>query len=391
MKKFVTFAAQAALCISAPAFAQDTEESPSSLELVKAEAELETARAERARAEADRIAALGLPSFEGKTELAGENAGAIESEMMSAAALRDAASRIAGSLGNVSSKKIILLTEADDTDLSQHVIIKAQIDSLTLRLRELNSTAPQSTSKFVPAGLSAAGILALVQAGAGLLRSETTLSGFEATSLSDQSLLWLTGQQLKAQVGINGRIIIPTANISGDLLANGNGVMMSFDDLIAELDTAKVILAELLKDKKPSAEKKKMIGEFQVLIERTNTYVNAISVAGDDGLVQLVIAARQADLMKDNPLILRLHLNKAGGSLVNTKNIATTFGVDPLKVSGAVLASYLLTDPKAGTLEAAGLIVCQTTLLTLRKVHEVKWRPSEPVGAAGAVNRCKDT
>lgn len=363
MKNLATLAATAVLFISAPAFAQEEAQEPTLLEKIQAQTALETAKAARARAEADRIAALGIPSFDGKTELSGDNAGAMEAEMLSAAALRKAASKIATSLTGISDKKLILLTQSDNIDFSRHVVINTQIEFLTRGLRDLNSDSRS---------LSVAGALALVQAGAGLLRSETTLSGVAATSLDDEALLWLTGQQLKGKAK---SVVIPTANVGGAFEAGASRVINNFEALISELNKAKAELERLSKVKKPDAKTKAKIEEYKALIDRTNTFVNSMTTADDDNLVPLVVAARQADLMEGDPLILRLHVNKAGGSLVNTKNIATTFGVDPLKVSGAVLVSYLLTDPKTGGLEGAGLVICRTSLVTLRKVHQGRWQP----------------
>jgi hypothetical protein len=95
-----------------------------------------------------------------------------------------------------------------------------------------------------------------------------------------------------------------------------------------------------------------------------------VTTPNDQGVVPLLSAARLADLRENDYPILRVHVDKAGGSLVNTKNIATTFGVDPLKVSGAVVASYIMTDPKTGFVTTAGILSCSTTLTSIRKVQD---------------------
>lgn len=377
MKALVTVGTTAAMFLSTPLNAQDEAKTPTQLELVEAQRDLEKARADLARAQADRITALGLPSFEGKTELSGANAGAMEAEMLSGAALRDAATMIAASPG-IAGKKVILLTQSDTTDYSRHVVAKAQLELLSRQLGDLKADSRS---------LSLAGVIALVQAGAGLLRSETTLSGVAATSLDDETMLWLTAGRLKT---VAKEAIIPSANISGAFGKDGNDFINKFDALVTAIDDAKKRLrgleADLTKAKKAKGPQDRIdelqtkVDTHKILIERADAFVTSMTKAGDDKLVPLVVAARHIDLMSGNPVVLRINVNKAGGSLVNSKNLATTFGVDPLKVSGAVLVSYLLSDPASGKVEAAGLVVCQTSLVSIRKVQENRWRPQTKGG-----------
>jgi hypothetical protein len=373
MKPLVTAATVAALGLSTPAKAEEEPKPPTQLELVQAQRDLEKARADLARAQADRITALGLPSFEGKTTLSGDKAGAMEAEMLSATALRYAATMIAAS-PDVKDKKVILLTQSDTTDYSRHVVAKTQLEFLS---RQLEALKPDSR------GLPLAGIVAMIQAGAGLLRSESTLTGVAATSLDDETILWLTAGKLKA---VAKEAIIPSANISGAFGKEGTDFITTFDTLVGEIDEAKKRLRGLEADLAKARQAKdqdqidalqKNVDAHKVTIERADAFVTSMTTAGADKLVPLVVAARHIDLMADNPLVLRLNVNKAGGSLVNTKNLTTTFGVDPLKVSGAVLVSYLLSDPGTGQTKAAGMVVCQTSLVSIRKVQENRWRPQK--------------
>ncbi len=64
---------------------------------------------------------------------------------------------------------------------------------------------------------------------------------------------------------------------------------------------------------------------------------------------------------------------------MNTKNLATTFGADPLKVSGGVVASYLLIDSSTGAATSGGVLTCNTTLASIRSVQERKWRNKAPM------------
>lgn len=105
----------------------------------------------------------------------------------------------------------------------------------------------------------------------------------------------------------------------------------------------------------------------------------------DKGVVPIVQAARYANLLGDERRVLRVNVDETGGSVVNTKNIATTFGVDPVKVSGGLLVSYTLTDPNMGRVLAGNVLHCRTTLASLRRVQEARWtaRPARR-GAANA-------
>lgn len=376
MRAFVLAATSAAMVLSAPVNAQDATPKPTQLEMVEAQRDLQEARAELAEAQAKRITALGLPSFEGKTTLSGDKAGAMEAEMLGAAALRFAATRIAAS-PHLGGRKVILLTQSDTTDYSRHVVAKTQLDVLFLQLAALPSAPPDGGNRALPL----APIIPLIQAGAGLLRSETTLTGVAATSLDDETILWLTAGKL---VGGTTQAIIPSANISGGFGQDGQDFITRFDTLIGKIDEAKKRLKGLEADLAQAKQNKNQarIDELQpkvdahkVTIERADAFVTSMTTAGADKLVPLVVAARHIDLMAGSPLVLRLNVNKAGGSLVNTTNLATTFGVDPLKVSGAVLVSYLLSDPGTGKTEAAGLVICQTSLVSIRRVQENRWQP----------------
>jgi hypothetical protein len=79
-------------------------------------------------------------------------------------------------------------------------------------------------------------------------------------------------------------------------------------------------------------------------------------------------------LLEGKPFILRVHVDKAGGSLVHRTNIGTFLGVDPLRVTGGLIASYDVTDPSSGRVAYTDILVCRTSLSRLRPIHDASWK-----------------
>ncbi|WP_281821376.1 hypothetical protein [Sphingobium sp. BS19] len=127
---------------------------------------------------------------------------------------------------------------------------------------------------------------------------------------------------------------------------------------------------------KPSDSDKARIGGIDAVRRRYDTFFSRMVTADAQGAVPIARAARLELLMSKVKGVLRVHVEKSGGSFINTKNIATFFGADPVRVSGGVVVSFILTRPSDGAVTKAGIIQCRTAITRLRSIQEdsVKFR-----------------
>ena len=131
-------------------------------------------------------------------------------------------------------------------------------------------------------------------------------------------------------------------------------------------------------DKAAAARLDHALARFKSLFDRATT-------ANAQGMVPITLAIRLARLASLEPKILRVYAEHSGGSFVSKKNLATTLGFDPMKVSGGVVASYTITDPVQGLVLRHGIISCRTAYTSLRKVQAGTWNR----GRISNENRCE--
>lgn len=350
------------------------------VERLEAEAELERARADRDKAAAERIQALGLPSFTGETKLE-QGAGAMEATMLATHALLEAADQISKDIAAKpdGTRKVLLLRGDEVIDFAEAAMIETELSAIERAFAEAGikkAEAADQGYKFF--GIDPGTLVAAASALAGLLRSETSVSPVEIASLSDRVLINAVAGRLGSRAILPGALVGPTGNES-PLISRLNEV-----GAIREL--ANVRRTELAKQAKKN---EAAIARLTGMIGRFDTLFGRISTADNKGVVPIVRAARLDAMLKQNPAVLRIFVDKVGGSLINSKNIATTFGADPIKVSGGLIASYTLTDPASGGVWASDLLVCRTTLSRLRPIHEAEWQGKTGRKAEGTNATCR--
>lgn len=106
-----------------------------------------------------------------------------------------------------------------------------------------------------------------------------------------------------------------------------------------------------------------------------------LSAMGDKGEPSLLDqAARIQTILGSgtNTSILRVSIEKAGGSITNTDSIWTRLGAPAIKLTGALVLSYRVVDPRTGATSKAGLVVCHAPRKTMDQLH----RGELPTGAA---------
>lgn len=340
----------------------------------KANLEAKAARiAAQAALDKARIDALGLPAFSGVTQIE-QGGGAMEATILSSAALGSAARKIKTALKDAetavafpSGSSFILLAGDEELDFG----IAGRIRAQTNAIYQLFKVAQVDTAALpAPALADVAVMTAALSAVAGLMRAETKITPLETPAISDRMLVVAVASVLDAKTAI-----IPSAPLYLEESGSGSGefpkrkILEQYNYLTQLRGIAQVKRQAL--GEKPQGNDKVQADKLDAAISRYDAFVAKAAVADDRGNVPLSDAARVETLAVGKPLILRLKVEKAGGSLINTKNIATTFGVDPVKVTGGAIISYLLTDPSNARTLKAGTLICRTTLARLRKVQTI--------------------
>ena len=188
-----------------------------------------------------------------------------------------------------------------------------------------------------------------------LLRSETEISRLDG-GLNDDRLL---AYAVAKKAGNRAVVLVPPSLTS----------IVSDDPTLAELQRLKIARDEVQKTlpkKKPDAKKVAAVAAADALQK-------ALLTADDKGTVKLVsvIRARLVASGRDYGKLVRVNIEKSGGTLLKRKNIAVAFGAPAVAVTGGLIATYVI-DSGKGYSEGQGMVVCQTRLANLRTVHRLK-------------------
>jgi hypothetical protein len=332
---------------------------------INAEAALNTAKAAKDKAA---VEALGLPKIENKTTLE-NNGGAIETSMLAGYAVSAAALELAGKVKastrdkcDNTSQKLIVLAGNATFDLNGGRAIKARMNYLVGALASaLKATEPRGGGRG-PASIGVAAITAAISAASSLFASDVKVAGVDLTEINDAMLANAVAGQLA------GCAYLPSAALGiADL--EHSALAETLGDLTAQRQIAELRMNAIVKSNKDGAVLLKAV------IVDFDAFNKLISTANEAGQTPFISAILAEQLASKNPWILRVFVNKAGGTITNTKNIATTlFAADPVRVSGGLIASYALVAASDGGVKAAGSFSCQTARVRLGRVQNGNWR-----------------
>ena len=361
-------AAIAALLITAstPAGAQNDANTSATTETAKTNAETDRLKAEAGKinAQADleraKVSAIGLPTYAGSTKL-NTGAGEMEAMLLTGPAVRLGGSKIADAVP--AGDNVLLLTRDDTFDFGLVGSITAEMDGLRHQYEALG-TKPSGPlqGKFIP------GAIAVISAIAGIMRSETEVTAANV-SVSDLMLLTAVAAKLRNRARLPASAI-GTVQVASD---GTNSPLLALLGNIATLDDRARIQRHVLEASNggnPDEDAKGKIAEIDTVRKRYDSFFSRIVTVDAQGAVPIARVARLELLMADINGVLRVHVEKSGGSLINTKNIATFFGTDPVRVTGGLVVSFLLTRPSDGAVTNAGIIQCRTAMARLRKIQE---------------------
>ena len=339
---------------------------------INAEAALVAAKVARDKAQIDN---LGLPKFDNKTTLE-EGGGAIETSLLSTRAVQAAAkvismkiaAKIPTTKNNSCPKQVVVLAGNASLNLNSAATIESYIGYLDDALKEELSRSIGGGRG--PASIGVATVTAAISALSGLVGNEVSVKGVTLDEINDQMLA-------NAVAGSIGNCVYlpsagkPVVDIEASALA----------EALAELQTnrrdAAVWIARLRK--KPTPKQSEKATKLKLLGTEFDEFYKKLSALDGNGNSMFINALLVEKLAKDQPYILRVVVNKAGGTITNSKNLGTFFGVDPVRVSGGLVASWAMVDSKTGFVKSSGIIACQTARVRLKHVQSGKWRTFKTV------------
>ena len=379
MSRKIQVCALAAVCLMvSPAYAEDDPNAAITAQTarinaetarINAEAALTTAKAAQGKAG---IEALGLPKFDNKTELV-EKGGAIETAMLASRAVSAAATEIHVNRQIVcptDGSPIVVLAGNEVFDLNSATTMLARINYHAEVLHQaMPGPGKNGGIKFVDPGT----LIGLVSAAAGLFGNDTKVSGVDLPELNDAMLANAVAGQLTPCA------ILPSA---GGGIANfkDSSIATSLKDLVKLRNQAAALL-EQIPTKKASPAQKADAAKLTAAINEFDLFYKAINTPEADGKSALIRAILVDSVTsKPKPLLLRVTINRSGGTITNSKNITTFFGADPVRVSGGLIASYTLVDANSGAVVTAGTMACQTAQARLRDVQSGNWYAYDAVG-----------
>jgi hypothetical protein len=248
-------------------------------------------------------------------------------------------------------REVLVVTAAEQLEFGQAAMMKSEIAALNHRLASAcGCEGPSIAMESVPA-------VAIAGAIAGLLKSETQLDAIEQTV--DATLL------AAAVAARLPNAIVPSAAIAGD---GGGALIGQFNRLVSIAEQARAKYDAL-----PQAEKEKAT-RLKNALDQYDKFYDRVTTANDKGVVPIVLAARLHKLIENDPYVLRVNTEKAGGTLLKRTNVVTALGGESVFVSGGLVSSYQLTDPRTGKMIGAGVVTCRTTLTSLKRVQNASWR-----------------
>ena len=330
--------------------------------LLTAQANLATAKATLDQA---KITALGLPKFENKTSI--ENGGGvIEANMLASRAVRAAVSHIATASGcsaTVDGTHYLVLTPAEKFDVNTPVSLSLQAAAVEQQLTAALGINRGTGDRNI-ASLGAGAVMGVIDAAASLLASETKVSGIDLTTINDAALIMATAGNLC------GKGVVPSSSLG--LIDFQRSEIV---DTLRQLLALKLSSADARREIPDNATGwlKRKAAALDAAIASYDAFVAKISAVDANGQSPLSQALLVEKYPAASTKLIRIAVNKAGGSIINSKNLWTTLGVDPVKVSGGLVVSYSITAADTGAVYKSETFTCQTSLASLRKIQDGRW------------------
>jgi hypothetical protein len=352
----------------AAAAAQDsgtTKEKEERTARVEQETAYITAVAARDQARTARIQANAAPltslAGEGKVTL-GEGAGTMEAWLLSSSAISQAGIEIARLLPT--DKTYIVLAGDEALNLRPLLAFRAEGSAISTQLSAATTDLPGSCGRPGRPGPStsqhALPLVPLLGALGSMLRTDTEVRNLEVAA-SDRLLALAVARRL------NSRAILPSA-IQMPATATGgvNNMLVALESGRAKAQAAKACFSGL--PRRTPAENA-ALAAVTAALDRLRAFQTALTTADANGRVPLADLFVAEAVAQPGRQVLRVYLDKVGGTLLTRRNVWTAFGASAIGLTGGVVASYSASDPVNGSSAGSGILNCSTRMTSLRGAH----------------------
>jgi len=406
MRRFkivIGFAVVATLAVPAAALAQDE-----AIEAAKAEAELarELALAQEAAEKArkayfEALEAATSAAFGPLSDVAREgtvdaaNAGKLETQLLAADAMRQAASTVVARLAErgrplaeacaaaraardlqrldelVCDRTLVVMTEGEKQNFESYEAFKVQIASIEAGLDAAIALASQPAA---PGGTdtstAALGLTALSTALSvvgNLARSDYKVASIDLSATTDALFAKAVVEQ-----GISS---LPYTVQLANMMIRPFGIANEARTLLGGAAAKRSSLAAAADQLRGDKTQASTLAKMDAAIKAFDDFRTRLSTPDSNGQVPFVAIERQADIERrlgDGSMILFLKADFSGGSTYTQKNFFTFFGGIPFFVSGGALTSFTLVDGKTGSLLDAGVI---DNVTPFRRINAIRGRP----------------
>jgi len=352
--------------------AQDTADTNKSDTAKRTDTLTELAALEKARADliAAKLAPLTAVAGDGKVTL-GDNAGSTEAWLLAGDAVGVAASKIAKQFptGN-----FIVLAGDETFSFKPLAAFVIEETSTSQQLSDAVAAGPKScggagtTIKVLP-------LIPLIGSLASALRTDT-----EVRSVAVDAKDRLLANTLAGK--LTGRAYLPSALTAPS--AKDSDVLKQLAALDTTQDRAAAAKACIAAIKKPSEDEKASGARIDAALTRSKAFETALGTSDASGAPPLANILALEKLKQNEVSVIRVYIDRAGGSLITRRNLWTALGAPAIGVSGGLVASYQSANPESGLAGSSGAVRCVTRLTGMRSVQangETKARCFE-LGAA---------
>jgi len=330
----------------------------------KAEAE---AREAQYKAEAEaakaRFDALPKSPATGTTTLS-SGAGKLETNLLVASTYREAARIIAKDVltkGKGKGNRILILPGSTALDRSQTMAFQAQ----AIGLKSAFSSALPGLKFECGAGRSGQIGIQLVDPGtimagfgalADLLKTDTTISAVDS-DLTESTLVRAVAAAQPTEF---------TTTFKAPDLQNSRAATT-----LCELQDArlKAEIAFRLLGPEPEKNHPREAAALMQASTAFDTFLAKLTTPAADKPAPLALIMAEAAVETYPGRILRVWTDAKGGTVIIRRNFWTLLGARALGMTGGSVVSYMLTDKDDGNVYAAGLLHCNTKLVSLRDAH----------------------
>ena len=300
---------------------------------------------------------IGLEAAAGKTTV-GDKAGQLESHILLASMLDDAGIEIAKQIIDKLSRKkfVVPLGENQLLDFRLYTQTQNRIMAIKSRLDAFPRNDGCDFARSRPGGVRPAAVPPnlIPQAIVGAIKTDTEVSGIDVEPGEQAVINAIVAQSIDPT-----KWLLPSEIAFGP---DNSQLMSNVDDIVKKA-------LPYSSGKCPNNK------ELTARATEIMAAVNILTTGGEKGAPSMLEAAVFLEstflngAKPEDIAVLRIGVEKAGGTLVNKSNIWTSLGFNGLTISGGLIVTFRLVDPKKGTSSISGSLVCTTPARSFKQIN----------------------